>query len=86
MMRKRSLETHECEERQGRLSPANHGRLLPQRVKNSPVVLDAEQLIWGCYPVRVGVLGIPKDGVRQPDQANHIADGKKERAKSAKQR
>lgn len=54
--------------------------LLPQRVKNSPIVPDPEQLIRGCYPVRVGVLGIPKDGVREPNQANHIADGEKESA------
>lgn len=49
-------------------------RRLPQRVQNSPVVPDPEQLIRGGYPVRVGVLGIPKDGVREPDQANHIAE------------
>lgn len=54
-------------------------RLLPQRVENSPVVPDPEQLIWGCYPVRVGVLGIPEDGVREPNQADHIADGERER-------
>lgn len=54
-------------------------RLLPQRVQNSPVVPDPEQLIWGCYPVRVGVLGIPEDGVREPNQADHIADEERER-------
>lgn len=54
-------------------------RLLPQRVKNSPVVPDPEQLIRGCYPVRISVLGIPKDGVREPNQTNHIADGEREK-------
>lgn len=49
-------------------------RLLPQCVKYCPIVPDPEQLIGRCYPVRVSILGIPKDGVRQPDQADHIAD------------
>lgn len=48
-------------------------RLLPQRVKYLPVVPDPEQLIGRRYPVRVGVLGVPKDGVGEPDQADHIA-------------
>lgn len=54
-------------------------RRLPQRVENSPVVPDPEQLIRGGDPMRVGVLGIPKDGVREPNQANHIAERAKER-------
>lgn len=49
-------------------------RLLPQCVKYRPIVPDPEQLIGRRDPVRVGVLGIPKDGVGQPDQTNHIAD------------
>ena len=48
--------------------------LLPQRVKYCSIVPDPEQLIGRCDPVRVGVLGVPKDGVGQPDQTNHIAD------------
>lgn len=50
-------------------------KVLPQCVKYCAVVPDPEQLIGCRYPVRVGVLGIPKDGVRQPDQADHIAEG-----------
>lgn len=46
---------------------------LPQCVKYCSVVSDPEQLIGRRYPVRVGVLGIPKDGVGQPDQADHVA-------------
>lgn len=29
--------------------------------------------------MRVGVLGIPKDGVGEPNKADHIADGRRER-------
>lgn len=47
--------------------------VLPQCVEYFSIVPDAQQLIGCCYPVRVGSLGIPKDGVRQPDQADHIA-------------
>lgn len=47
---------------------------LPQRVKYCSIVPDPEQLIGRRDPVRVGVLGVPKDGVGQPDQTNHIAD------------
>lgn len=53
-------------------------KLLPQRVKDCPVVSDPEQLIRGGYPVRVGVLGIPKYGVGEPDQADHVANGVRE--------
>lgn len=47
--------------------------LLPQRVEYRPIVPDAQQLVGRRNPVGVGVLGIPEDGVRQPDQADHIA-------------
>lgn len=53
--------------------PSKLRRLLPQCVKYFPIVPDPEQLIGRRYPVRVGILGIPKDGVGQPDQADHIA-------------
>lgn len=48
--------------------------LLPQRVEYRPVVPDAQKLVGRRNPVGVGVLGIPEDGVRQPDQADHIAE------------
>lgn len=48
--------------------------LLPQRIEYRPVVPDAQQLVGRRDPVGVGVLGIPEDGVRQPDQADHIAE------------
>lgn len=48
-------------------------RFLPQCVEYFSVVPYPEQLIGRRYPVRVGSLGIPKDGVGQPDQADHIA-------------
>lgn len=54
-------------------------KLLPQRVKNGPIVPDSEELIWGRYPVRVSVLGIPKDSVGEPNKADHIANGVRER-------
>lgn len=61
-------------------------RFSPQCVKYLSIVPDAEQLIGRRNPVRVGVLGIPKDGVGQPDQADHIAgwtrNGEKERERT----
>lgn len=46
---------------------------VPQRVEYFSVVPYPKQLIGRRDPVRVGSLGISKDGVGQPDQADHIA-------------
>lgn len=59
---------------------------LPQRVKYRPVVPDAQQLVGRRDPVRVGVLGIPEDGVRQPDQADHIAEWLEKRKERQRKR
>lgn len=52
-------------------------KVLPQSIKYFPIVPDPEQLIGRRYPVRIGVLGISKDGVGQPDQTDHIAGWKR---------
>lgn len=60
--------------------------LLPQRVQYGPIVPDAQQLIGRRDPVGVGILGIPEDGVREPDQADHIAEWfKKAKRKTKKE-
>jgi len=58
----------------------------PQRVEHFPIVPDPEQLVGRRDPVGVGILGIPKDGVGQPDQANHIAGGRQRERERDKER
>lgn len=46
---------------------------LPQVVKYLAVVPYSEQLIGHGDPVGVGILGVPENGVGQPDEAHHVA-------------
>lgn len=46
---------------------------LPQGVKNLAVVPDPQQLVGHGDPVGVGALGVPEDGVRQPNETDHVA-------------
>lgn len=46
---------------------------LPECVEDLAVVPDPQQLVGHGDPVGVCVLGVPKDGVRQPDEPHHVA-------------
>lgn len=45
---------------------------VPESVEHFSVIPDAEELIGSGYPVGVGPLGVPEEGVRDPDAAHHV--------------
>lgn len=45
----------------------------PQSVQDPPIVPDPEHAIGRGDPVGVGFLGVPEEGVRNPDFSHHVA-------------